>query len=95
MNSVRCGIVSTKREKLLIDKNPPAAQRLVGLIRTPVARLIDMPQCGRPGRWPGTRELVVPSSPYAIPYRVRGEIIEILRVWHGARRWPAGPPARS
>lgn len=76
----------------LIDRNPPAARRLVGLIRNGVTRLGDMPHRGRPGRWPGTRELLIPGTPYIIPYRVRGEIIEILRVWHAARRWPARPP---
>jgi toxin ParE1/3/4 len=77
----------------LIDRNPPAAFRLVGLIRSAVARLVEMPQRGRPGRWPGTRELVIPGTPYIVPYRVRDGVIEILRVWHGARRWPARPPA--
>ena len=76
----------------LIEKNPPAAYRLVGRIRNAVARLLEMPNRGRPGRWPGTLELVIPGTPYIVPYRVRGDAIEILRVWHGARRWPARPP---
>jgi toxin ParE1/3/4 len=76
----------------LLDKNPPAAVRLVSQIRAAVARLIDMPQRGRPGRWQDTRELVIPGTPYIVPYRVRGGIIEILRMWHGARRWPPRPP---
>ncbi|HLH88791.1 MAG TPA: type II toxin-antitoxin system RelE/ParE family toxin [Xanthobacteraceae bacterium] len=37
---------------------------------------------------PQTRELVIVGSPYFVPYRVRGERVEILRVIHGARRWP-------
>jgi toxin ParE1/3/4 len=43
---------------------------------------------GRPGRVPGTRELVIAHMPYIVPYRVRGEAIQILRVYHSARRWP-------
>ena len=43
---------------------------------------------GRPGRVPGTRELVIPGTPYIVPYRVQGEAIQILRVYHSARRWP-------
>jgi toxin ParE1/3/4 len=50
--------------------------------------LADNPHMGRPGRVPGTRELVVTRTPYIVPYRVRGDTLEILRVYHGARRWP-------
>jgi toxin ParE1/3/4 len=46
------------------------------------------PKIGRPGRVPGTRELVIPDTPYIVPYRVRGEMIEVARVYHSARRWP-------
>jgi toxin ParE1/3/4 len=34
----------------------------------------------------GTRELVV--EPYVIAYRVKRGVLQILRVLHGARRWP-------
>lgn len=50
--------------------------------------LANQPQMGRPGRVPGTRELVVPDTPYIIPYRVRGEYLELIAVLHGRRRWP-------
>ncbi len=43
---------------------------------------------GRPGRVLGTRELVIRNLPYIIPYRVRDNHIEILRVLHIFRRWP-------
>ena len=36
----------------------------------------------------GTRELVVPGTSYHIPYRVRNDVVEVLRVFHAARRWP-------
>ena len=71
----------------LIERNPPAALRLVVELREAAVRLAEQPSRGRPGRWRGTRELVVPGTPYLIPYRVRGEVIEILRVFHGARKW--------
>jgi len=63
-----------------------AAARIVERIVTSVERLGAHPVSGRPGRVPGTRELVV--RPYLVPYRVRGETVEILRVFHGARKWP-------
>lgn len=68
--------------------SPRAAGRIVAAIEGAVQLLSDYPALGRPGRVHGTRELVVPGTPYIVPYRVRGNKIEILRVFHGARKWP-------
>jgi toxin ParE1/3/4 len=64
------------------------ARRLVARIAAAVEALGDHPHLGRLGRITGTRELVVVETPYVVPYRVRGDEIEILAVFHGARRWP-------
>ncbi len=72
----------------LLERSPSAALRMVTVLRAAGETLSTMAQRGRPGRWPGTRELIVANTPYLIPYRVRGEVVEILRVFHGARRWP-------
>jgi toxin ParE1/3/4 len=72
----------------LLERNPPAALRLVSELRQAALSPIEHPHRGRPGRVPGTRELVVSGTTYLIPYRVRGQVIEILRVFHGARKWP-------
>jgi plasmid stabilization system protein ParE len=54
-----------------------------------VELLTDEPKLGRPGRVPGTRELVVPRTPYIVAYAVlSSDSIRILGVRHGARRWP-------
>jgi addiction module RelE/StbE family toxin len=68
--------------------NPQAAARIVMAIQEAVARLAEHPAMGRSGRVPGTRELVVLGTPYIIPYRVRGDRVELLRVFHAARKWP-------
>jgi toxin ParE1/3/4 len=81
----------TEVYRYIADDDARAAARVLERIRTAVRLLAAVPHRGRPGRWPGTRELVVPRTPYIVPYRVRGEIIEILRVFHSARRWPAEP----
>lgn len=47
------------------------------------------PALGRPGRVAGTRELVLPKTPYVVAYRIM-EAVEILAVMHGAREWPEG-----
>ena len=50
--------------------------------------LATQPAMGRPGRVPGTRELVVPNTPYIIPYRIRHERLELIAVFHGRLKWP-------
>ncbi len=72
----------------IAEDDPAAAARTVDRIRPAVDHLSDHPEIGRPGRVAGTRELVVPGTPYVIPYRVQGDQVEILRVFHGARRSP-------
>jgi len=68
--------------------DPQAVAKIVERIATSVDQLATQPGLGRPGRVPGTRELVVGGTPYLVPYRVRGEVVEILRVFHEARKWP-------
>lgn len=46
------------------------------------------PGLGRAGRVPETRELVIPDTPYLVPYTVRADVVEIHAVLHGARKWP-------
>ena len=46
------------------------------------------PDLGRSGRVLGTRELVVPKTPYIIPYRVRHGRLELIAVFHGRQKWP-------
>lgn len=54
-----------------------------------VAQLAGAPRSGRSGRVAGTRQLVVPRTPYILVYRIRSRGVFILRVYRGARRWPA------
>jgi plasmid stabilization system protein ParE len=65
-----------------------AAQTVVKRVLAAVAQLVEQPGMGRPGRVPGTRELVVLQTRYIVPYRVEGETISILRVFHTSRRLP-------
>ena len=69
-------------------ENPGAAARTATTLLAAVDRLAELPNLGRPGRVSGTRELVVPGTRYSIPYRMRGERLEIIAVFHGRQRWP-------
>ena len=69
--------------------DPRAARRVAQRIRTAVEQLATLAQIGRPGRAAGTRELIVTGTPYVVPYRLKADEVEILRVYHAARRWPS------
>ena len=68
--------------------NPNAANQIASALLEAVERLAELPNLGRPGRVAGTRELVVPGTPYVIPYRLRGDRLEVIAVFHGRQKWP-------
>ena len=70
-------------------ENPEAAAVVAERILHGVELLSTQPQMGRPGRILGTRELVIPGLPYIVPYRVRGERLELIGVLHTRQKWPA------
>ena len=72
----------------LARDNPQAAAPLVLQADETTRLLTRHPDMGRPGRVPGTRELVLPHFPCIIPYRVREQRAEILRMFHTSRKWP-------
>lgn len=72
----------------IAQDNPTAATRIGGTLLEAVERLAELPNLGRPGRVAGTRELVVPGTPYVIPYRPRGDRLEVIAVFHGRQKWP-------
>jgi plasmid stabilization system protein ParE len=65
-----------------------AARLVVKRVLDAVSSLAEQPGLGRPGRVPSTRELIVAKTRYIVPYRVRGDTVEILRVFHTSRRLP-------
>ena len=73
--------------------NPEAAIRLYVLIERQIDKLGVSPEAGREGRVAGTREMVIAGTPFIVVYRVTMAEVEILRVLHGAQRWPPGKGA--
>ena len=75
-------------EEYIAQDNAEAAIDIVLKIIKSVELLVDNPSMGRIGRLFNTRELVIGGTPFIVPYRIKSGQIEILRVLHGAMRWP-------
>ena len=74
--------------RYIAQDNPAAADATVRRILRAVENLEILPEIGRPGRLAGSRELVIPHSPFIVVYAVEAQTGEVLAVIHGARRWP-------
>ena len=70
------------------ERNPQAALDMANAIRVATDRLANYPRMGRPGRVRGTRELVVPRTPYIVIYEIKGDVVRFIRVLHSAQNWP-------
>lgn len=69
--------------------SPKAARKLMlTILGFATDQLSAFPEAGRPGRVEGTRELIIPRTPFIVAYRIRHDVIDILAVHHAARRWP-------
>lgn len=78
----------THLQSYIARDNPKAASRIATALLEAVERVAALPNVGRPGRVAGTRELIVAGTPYVIPYRVRGDRLEVIAVFHGRQKWP-------
>ena len=72
----------------IVADDAAAARLVVERLLEAVVQLAEQPGLGRPGRVSGTRELIVSKTRYLVPYRVHGDTVEILRVFHTSRRLP-------
>lgn len=74
------------REHIARD-DPAAAIGLDTQFSEKARRLVDYPGLGKPGRVPGTRELLAHKN-YILIYDVIGETVRVLRALHARRQWP-------
>jgi toxin ParE1/3/4 len=75
--------------RYIAKDNQVAAEKTAMVVVKAVETILPVnPEIGRPGRVIGTRELVIKSTPYIVPYRIKLGVIQVLRVYHGARKWP-------
>ena len=77
-----------KAARTHIAGDNPAAADVAQRVRDAAKLPANYAAAGRPGRVSNTRELAVTGTPYMLAYRARAENVEILRVLHGAQKWP-------
>lgn len=74
-----------------IENDLPDPVAFVRGLRARFEHMATIKHPGRKGRVPGTREWVVPGSPYIAVFQVEGDVVRILHVLHGAQQWPPAP----
>lgn len=75
-------------EIYIAENSPEVAVNVVVKIIKAVSLLREQQGIGRTGRIPDTKELVVAGLPYIVPYRVKDEVVQVLRVYHTSRKCP-------
>ena len=76
----------------IAEDSPASAGKMVSRIRNAAQNLKKNPRMGKEGRRPGTRELVLATTPYIMVYILAGNEIQIVAVIHSAMRWPDSFP---
>jgi toxin ParE1/3/4 len=72
----------------LFERTPGRAADLVRQIYNAPAALLKFPYRGRPGKKEGTRDLVLSTLPYIVVYRLIRDSVQVVRILHGAQKWP-------
>ncbi len=68
-------------------RNPPAAKRILALLEAAITPAVEHPYLFRPGRQPGTREIVVHPN-YILIYEVCDGLLNVVRVLHARQKYP-------
>jgi len=71
----------------IAQANPKAAISLDESFAEKAKRAAQAPSIYKPGRYPGTREIVIHPN-YVMIYRVLGDTVEIVRILHARQQWP-------
>jgi toxin ParE1/3/4 len=73
---------------IALSNSEEVAVRITMQIFAGVQQLATFPMSGRPGRVPGTRELVISNAPFVVAYTIEQDQVVVLAVYHGAQQWP-------
>lgn len=69
----------------LQERHPRYRSETLRKLYETIRGLKNSPYRGRPGQ-DDTREVVFTPLPYIAVYRVKGDAIEVLRIYHGAQK---------
>ena len=72
----------------IAQSRPDSGRRVAQSVIERIDTLETFPHLGRLGRVHGTREIAFPPHPFVAVYEVEEEQIVVLRILHGAQRWP-------
>jgi toxin ParE1/3/4 len=75
----------------IAQDSPRSAEKVTKRVVETIAALGYHARIGRNGLIKGTRELIVSGTPYIAVYRLNSPI-EIIAIYHAARKWPSGEP---
>jgi toxin ParE1/3/4 len=76
------------RDYIALSNSEDVADRIAIQIVNSVQQLTRFPLSGRPGRVPGTRELVICNTPFIVAYGLDHGRVVVLAIYHGAQQWP-------
>ncbi len=68
--------------------SPETARDVARRLMKSLQLLAQNPSVGRPSKTEAMREWSVPNLPYVVPYRVRRDKVEVLRIYHTRRNRP-------
>jgi addiction module RelE/StbE family toxin len=75
----------------IAQDNPSSARIVIERIEKAIDTLYQYPVIGKNGRVKGTREFVVPNTPFILVYRIEKDMLQILSVLHVSRKYPSSP----
>ena len=70
----------------LKQRSPAGARRIRARIERSIRLLADFPSIAPPSRHAGLRQMVVPSTPYIVVYRINEDRVEIRAIIHAKQR---------
>jgi toxin ParE1/3/4 len=76
-------------QEYISQDNPKASIDITNkIVLKVVEQLSRFQNMGKAGRVNGTRELIIPNTPYIAVYWIKSNTVEVLRVLHTSMKWP-------
>jgi toxin ParE1/3/4 len=76
------------QEFIALSNSPEVSLNVVFQILASVEQLTRFPMLGRTGRVPGSRELIIPNTPFIAAYTLNEDRVVVLAVYHISQQWP-------